>query len=361
MNFKLFFACALSVVALGFTSCSDDDDEKPGTEVPETPDVPEAQPDGPQKMILQGKVADGTPEGVYANMVYVDFSKNVQTGVARKSWYLGFYCGEDFHVTLNQSLARAASTGKTDFAAVSLKDAEAAPELSAGMMDFPSDVTISDNATRDLDKTIFGEIASDEAQSNVFLVATTDLKDRNSWFKVKVSRQENGYKVAYGRVNDTTPTVIVVKKESEKTFVGFSLETGAVVELPQQWDLMWSNAIALNKMPNGREILGPASDVIATNSYNNVETAVVMVEEVGKYADFTKEGLSKVKFQKEANVIGTAWRTAPMPNATPGPKADRFYVIKDTEGNYYKLRFLHFCEEDGGERGCPELEFELLK
>ena len=358
MKCKYFLATALCLAAFGFTSCSDDDDNNGGQENPEV--TPQPQGDA-QKMILKGKVADGTPEGVYANMVYVDFSENAQTTIGRKSWHLGFYCGDDFRVTLNQSLSRAASTGKTDFAAVNISDAEAAPELSAGMMTFPSDVAIVDNASRDLDKTIFGDIASDEAKSEVFLVATADLTERASWYKVKVTREQDGYKVEYGIVGDPAPKIAVIKKDASKTFVGFSLESGAAVELPQKWDLMWSNAIALNLMPNGREILGPASDVIATNSYNNVETALVNVEEVGKYADFTKADIDKVEFHKEANVIGTGWRTAPMPNATPGPRADRFYVIKDVEGNYYKLRFLHFCEEDGGERGCPELDYELLK
>ena len=355
MNFRFFLAAALCLSAFTFTSCSDDDEQDtmigpcPG---PET---------SAQKMILQGKVDNGTPEGTYANMVYVDLSSKTQHAVARQSWHLGFYCGEDFHVTLNQSLSRAWSTGKTDFAAVNVEDAEKAPELSAGMMTFPSDIAITDDASRDLDKTIFGEIATEDAKAEVFLVATADWQDRSTWYKVKVVRESNGYRVEYGNVKDPTPMTAKITKDSSKNFIGFSLTKNQVVDLPQNWDLMWSNAIALNKMPNGREILGPASDVIATNSYNHVETAMVMVAEAGKYADFQKADLAKVKFQKEANVIGTGWRTAPMPNATPGPNADRFYIIKDADGNCYKLRFLHFCEEDGGERGCPELEFELLK
>ena len=45
----------------------------------------------------------------------------------------------------------------------------------------------------------------------------------------------------------------------------------------------------------------------------------------------------------------------------PGVKADRFFVIKDCAENYYKLRFLKFGSGDDGERGRPQLEYELLK
>ena len=67
-------------------------------------------------------------------------------------------------------------------------------------------------------------------------------------------------------------------------------------------------------------------------------------------------------FQTEANTIGTNWRTPAMPGVeNPGVKADRFFVIKDCAENYYKLRFLKFGSGDDGERGRPQLEYELLK
>ena len=53
---------------------------------------------------------------------------------------------------------------------------------------------------------------------------------------------------------------------------------------------------------------------------------------------------------------------AAMPGVeNPGVKADRFFVIKDCAENYYKLRFLKFGSGDDGERGRPQLEYELLK
>jgi hypothetical protein len=52
-----------------------------------------------------------------------------------------------------------------------------------------------------------------------------------------------------------------------------------------------------------------------------------------------------------------------MPGVTnAGVKTDRFYVLKDSYGNYYKLRFTKFgTGTDGTERGRPEIEYALLK
>ena len=359
MKSKFIFACAFCLAALTLTSCSSDDDggNNGGGHTP--------NPGTANRMILEGKIGDGDGDKIYGNIVYVDLSNKSQKLVERKSWHLGFSTGDASHVILNQSYTRAYTSHKTDFAAVTLADTAQAPNLAGGMMDFPNpkEVQIIDDTACDLNKTVFGKIENQESKSEVFFVASDNMKKRSDWFKVKVTATNDGYKVAYGKVGDQTAKTIEIAKNPAYTFVGFSLETGKVVKLPRtgEWDLKWSNAMAWTTMPNGKVILGPSSDVVTTNRYDGVETAEVMVEEVCKYKEFTKADLSKVNFEKRADVLGTDWRTAPMPNATPGPKADRFYVIRDVDGECYKLRFLHFCEQDGGERGRPELEFELLK
>ena len=355
MKTKFLSMIALCVAAFSFVSCSE---EEPGGS--EGGNGDNTNPTGTVKMTLEGKVDDGTKEGVYANIVYVNLEAQAQQQVARKSWHLAFYCGKDNRVVLNQALSRAVSSNMTDFAAVTVKEAEAAPNLAGGMTDFPKDKLVYDDCSGDLNKTAFGEIAADPAKSEVFFLASGDMKDRATWFKVKVTAEGNGYKIEYGNVNDKTAKTAKISKASDNLFIGFSLETGKVVNLPAKWDLSWSYAMATTTMPNGKVFPGQAQDVITVNNHLNVETAVVKINEVCSYADFKKADLAKVKFQKEANVIGSDWRTPPMPNATAGPKDDRFYVFK-SGNNFYKLHFLHFCEADGGERGRTELEYEILK
>lgn len=44
-----------------------------------------------------------------------------------------------------------------------------------------------------------------------------------------------------------------------------------------------------------------------------------------------------------------------------GARLDRFYVIKDPNGNYYKLKCLAMgIGSDGGTRGKPEFKFERI-
>ena len=359
MKRKFIIASALTLTSLSFTACSEDESDI----LLEPPVYEDELTEGAFSMKLQGIIEDGPNKGENY-MVYVDLSEQKQVQIDPNSWHLGFSSGKTAHVTLNQSLTRAYTTGKTNFADVTVEDANAEdfPNLAGGMMDFPKDKMITDDTDYDLDKTVFGDIPSEASQSEVYLVASAKQTDRSTWFKVKVTALANGYSIEYGNVNDTEAHTAVVNKNTENPLVGFSLETGKIVDLPKKWDILWSSAMATTKMPNGKNILGPASDVVASNRYAAVETAEVMVADVCTFEDFTKDQLQQVTFQKEADVLGTNWRLTPMPDAiAPGPRADRFYVFKDTEGKYYKLRFIHFCEADGGIRGIPELEAAFLK
>ena len=317
-------------------------------------------------MTLEGKVGDQN----YANMVYVDLSNNSQMQIDRKSWNLGFYCGDEFRVVLNSSYATvAAASEKTDFAAVTLEDAQSAPNIAAGSMSEDFKAEWIDDVTGDLSKTAFGEISATDANNKVFFVASADNKtntdgteNRSLWYKVKVTRSGNGYKVEYGKVEDTTPKTVEITKDPIYSFIGLSLETGEQVLQPakSKWDIMWAYAASSTMMASG-PVISFTQDVITINNLGGAETAIVMTD-TKSYADFKRADVASAEFQTEANTIGTNWRTPAMPGVeNPGVKADRFFVIKDCAENYYKLRFLKFGSGADGARGRPQLEYELLK
>ncbi|RZK46169.1 MAG: hypothetical protein EOO87_24000, partial [Pedobacter sp.] len=109
---KLNSFVAVALLALTFTACKKSKDE-PVIVVP---------PSDGSTLTLEGKTAESN----YANVAYVDLSKDKATKSDRKSWALGFYSGADFKVVLNQSFQTiAAVVNKTDINAVTLDDAKA--------------------------------------------------------------------------------------------------------------------------------------------------------------------------------------------------------------------------------------------
>lgn len=315
-------------------------------------------------MILQGK----TTESNYTNMVYVDLSSSQQTQVNRKSWNLGFYCGDAFTVVLNSSYATvAASSGKRVFSEVTIADAESAPNLAAGAMSEEFSSAWVDAVNGDLTKTVFGTIAANDADNEVFYVLSEDNKvaDRKEWYKVKVTRKGDGYSVQFGKVGEVASQTVEIPKNAAYNFIGLSLESGKTVEAQpegKRWDILWAYGAAESVMSSGA-VTSFSQDVVYSNRMGGVETALVMVDGSTTYDSFSKSDLSKAEFQTVANVIGTTWRTPAMPGVTnPGVKTDRFWVVKDPYGNYYKLRFTKFgTGDDGTERGKPEIQYSLLK
>ncbi|HZI24943.1 MAG TPA: HmuY family protein, partial [Chryseolinea sp.] len=57
--------------------------------------------------------------------------------------------------------------------------------------------------------------------------------------------------------------------------------------------------------------------------------------------------------------IGSKWRSGGGPNSGPALKEDRFYLIKDSSANIYKLKFTALTQN--GERGRPQIQFALIK
>src|SRR5690606_30724927 len=101
------------------------------------------------------------PGGSAGNMVFIDFSKDLQTPLVRAGWDLAFYCGNQNRVMLNNTTAAmAVIVNKTDLDAVSPADVSG--------QTFEVDITDPNPATflkvddlaGDLSKTVIPEITA---------------------------------------------------------------------------------------------------------------------------------------------------------------------------------------------------------
>src|SRR5690606_22056247 len=97
------------------------------------------------------------------------------------------------------------------------------------------------------------------------------------------------------------------------------------------------------------------SDLIFINHLAGVAAAEVIFEDEegnnnGKpsYDEFSEANLSGISFSSTKGIIGANWRVTPSPSpgVVAGTKKDRFYLIKDGEGNIYKVKFNSFTPED---------------
>ena len=361
MSKKQFLTLAIALATL--VSCSSDDDG-PTTEIPSV-----------------GAVVQPTVGGAnQPNQVYLDLSSEEFTAVNRASWDFGFSTGADFRVVINGSLKMAVKKLETsDITLTQVSD----DEVAVGAGTNPSSNGYCDNPTGILAGngngigTAIAEISANDADNKVYLVnlgfavsTTTPTVgsvsidgDARGWKKVRILRNGNGYKIQYADLSSATFQEKTISKNDDYNFTFFSLTTGTTVQVEpkkDKWDLNFTTFT--NYVNFGTEVTYGYSDFIVSNMKGGTKVYQVLVADGGTYENFTLANVVENNFTVSATdqrIIGSNWRNGGGPSSLPSVRTDRFYVIKDVVGNYYKIRFLAMTN-DAGVRGNPVVEYAIL-
>lgn len=354
---KLNSFLAIALVAATFTACKKDNDE-PIVVIP---------PSDGSTLTLNGLISSeaGSAAG---NSVYVDFSTDKQTSADRDSWDLGFYSGTDFKVILNATNGSSALlVNKTDLNAVSAADFDpnalkvgqgggvlTATATTPVVIDDPREASI-------INKTVIATVSATDADNKVYILnrkggsntvlATDDL------YKIRVLRKGTGYTLQYAKVNATNFSSIDVAKNNLTNFQFVSLVKGTttVVEPAKaEWDLTWGYSMYYTAtFPYA------FSDLVFINNLGGTSAASVAVTTTKTYASFAEADLTGVTFSTARDIIGSTWRNTT--GSAIGVNPNVFFLVKDSFGNIYKLKFVSFISNDGGTRGKPVIEYKLVK
>lgn len=286
---------------------------------------------------------------------FVDLSKLTQTNVDKYTWDLGFYSGEGHYVILNNAAyVMARPLDKTDLNSVSAADT----------IGFGGEVSVPnfnpaagasawiDDHTGDLAQTAFGAISDDGDNSNVFIIKRDG--DARNWKKVRVLQNGDGYTLEYADIDATTFSSVDIAKNEAVNFTFFDLDNGIATVEPEKdsWDISYST-YAIRYAFSGAAIPYGFKDFITINRHST-SAALVLTENIG-YEDFALSDIASLEWITSIDAIGDDWRST-MPLALYD---DRFFVLKDAQDNYYKIKFTAM-NNNAGERGYATLIFEKL-
>lgn len=356
---------ALSLALFTLVSCSNDDETAPAAETPTSIGA-----------IKQPAVGGANQP----NQVFLDLSTETATPVNRASWDFGFSSGSDFRVTINGAVKMAVKQLATSDITLT-QTSEASVAVGAGTN--PSSNGYCDNPTGILTGagagygTAIAEISANEADNKVYLVnlgfeiSTTTPNvgsvsiDGNSrgWKKVRFLRNGNGYKIQYADLASATYTEKTISKDTAFNFTFFSMTSGTTVAVEPEkskWDICFTTFTNYFNMGAGEVTYG-FSDFITTNRKGGTKAYQVLTSEFS-YDAFIKGNIIENNFTVSATdqrIIGSNWRNGGGPTSLPSVKTDRFYIIKDVAGNYYKVKFLAMTNE-AGVRGNPTIQYAIL-
>ena len=302
---------------------------------------------------------------LYPNKVFVDLSANRQTVVNRNAWDLGFYTAAgEYRVILNSSAAMMAKQiSKNDLNTVTAADT----------VGFSTDVAFNqfapitgslpyiDYPSGDLNRTAIAAVSAIAEDNKVFIVnrglAPGSPAASRGWKKIRILRNASGgYTLQQADISASSFTTIDIAKDDQFFFRYLSFESGIVNVEPtkKKWDLAWTYFSNVTNFGSG-EVPYLFQDILLIN--RNVQIARVM-NTAKSFADFTEADIASQTFLSTQNAFAADWRSGGGPTTSPAVRSDRYYIIKDGDNNYYKLRFTALTQN--GERGYPAFESVLV-
>ncbi len=307
---------------------------------------------------------------LYPNKVFVDLSANRQNAVMRTKWDLGFYMdASDHRVILNSSTGMMAKQiNKDDLNAVSSTDT----------IGFASEVVFSqteptveslayiDHPSGDLSRTAIAPISATASENKVYIInrglGIGNPAPQRGWKKVRIIRNAGGgYTLQHADINATTFSSVDIAKDDAYSFRYISFETGAAEVEPtkNKWDFAWTYFSNATNFGAG-EVPYLFQDIVVIN--RNVQVARVM-ETTKAFSAFNEASLTDagltLDWKTTQTAIGSDWRSGGGPGVSPSVRSDRYYIVRDGNNNYYKLRFTALTSN--GERGYPAYEAVLVK
>lgn len=326
-------------------------------------------------------VAPGVGGANVPNQVYIDLSAGNQTAVERTKWDLGFFSGDDFRVAINGSLKMAVKKlDITDITQVVTIDNTVAVGEGGGSGVINGNIAYVDGPNGNIKTTAIAEVSATDSENNVYLLnlgydlstvapgvgSVNPYGDARGWRKIRILRNGSDYKLQYANVDATTFQEVTIAKNAAFNFSFFSFKTNSIVTAEPEkakWDLNFTPFTGQTNFGTGA-VSYAYQDFIVINRKGDTRAYQVLNSAGVVYADFTMANVVADNFNLDASidqrVIGSNWRNGGGPSTLPSPRDDRFYVVKDSAGNIYKVRFIAMTNS-AGERGFPTFEYALLQ
>lgn len=320
---KAFGAIGMVVAALAFTGCMKD-------EIP----VPK-QPRGNAE---EGIAHIGTD---YSMQVWYNLSTNsVVSTNSKMDWDLTFECAADgWQVRLNMARnMRAHPSGQTDIT----QNTDTTGYASTWKIDLPDGRP---------DSTALGDWRWEHP---IFIL---DMGTNAAGLPVGVRKLQildvstSSFQFRTSALDGSNIQEFNVQKDPSRSYTYFSFTTGSSVTIAPplgSYDMVFTHYTMQFYSPD------PYLAYLVTgavNGFSGVRTAQIM----GNFGNITLDDTLNHPFSTDEDAIGYDWKDYSFDTGTYEVYSNQVYIIKDSEGYFFKLHFIDFYDEQG-QRGSPKFE-----
>lgn len=281
-----------------------------------------------------------TMETDYRYQLFFDLETNTMVKKNLKTdWDLGFETSStgDKIVLNSAKYMKAANTQQTNF---------------AGIIDTTGYTFSIDMPSGSLDSTAIGNWTA----NNVYIIdrGFNELGAHQGFGKIEfIAVNPTEFSVHFSNLDGTNDVSMNIPKDNDYNFVFLSLSGGIVsVEPPKEdWDIAFTQYTHFYHNDQTTYLVAGC-----LGNRNKVELAPIFDKD---FSNITINDITNYSFSQNINTIGFEWKEYNFSTGKYIVFSDKNYIIKSTEGKYYKLHFIDFY--DGlGIKGTPTFEFQEL-
>lgn len=277
----------------------------------------------------------------YRDQIWYDLgSRSIVSVNERTAWDLGLGCADSTPwLWLNTSCAmQVALTGSMDFDAVT-DDAALSyrPDHPSGHFD---------------------SLALTAALDGQVVVIDRGYNSAGRWRgKVKfqlLGVDAEGYRFRYARLDGSEAHTVEVAKDERFNFVGFSFTTHEAVQIEppkESYDLCFTTYTHL--------FYDPLLPYLVNGALLNPHQTQAGLDTAYAFAAVDREVATTFALSSRRDAIGYDWKSYSIDAGSFTVYPEQVYVLRDSEGFWYKLHFLDFYDENG-QKGAPTFAVQRL-
>jgi len=291
-------------------------------------------------------------ESDYRNQLFYDLeTASVVSENLKIEWDLGFECtAEGWRVITNTAKAmKCAHTEHTEFNQdIDITNLEWVWDAPSGSLDNTAigNWTLEPNKIMVIDRGYDWEAAAQGYAE----------------FRI-ISSSETEFTVEFSSLLSDEVNEFTILKDPSKNFQCFSFSdsflsldyVGTIADIQPdktEWDLMFTQYLA--SLDTGDEVVAYLVVGVLTNHETSFAQQVYDID----FQEIDLEFASELEFDSNIDNIGYDWKYFDFEDGFL-TYSDKYYVIKDAQGVFFKLRFLDFYNLDG-EKGHPNFELQRL-
>lgn len=169
------------------------------------------------------------------------------------------------------------------------------------------------------------------------------------------------YQFLWGYVYDSSEYYITkIQTKPEYNYAYFSFGQRKLVQNEvfesKNWDVVFTTY--KEGIPDANGLI--YDYVIRGTLINPYKISVVQLEGNSNWNSFKYADALQLPFNKNWNEIGYDWKEYDQTVGRYTIVPNRYYILKTINGNYFKMRFVDFYD-DQGRKGFPKMAWELLK